>query len=99
MPYEIVFARETREHLEWLSARQRAIVLNAVAEQLAHQPSVETRNRKPLRPNELADWELRVGRLRVYYDVSDQPEPVVRVKAVGIKEREQVWIGGKVVRL
>jgi hypothetical protein len=29
----------------------------------------ETRNRKPLRDNPLADWELRVGRFRVFYEV------------------------------
>ena len=56
------------------TARQRAIVLDAVDEQLTHQPTVETRNRKPMRPNPLAPWELRIGVLRVYYDVEDIPE-------------------------
>ena len=39
-------------------------------------------------------WELRVGDLRVYYDVSDSPDPVVLVLAVGVKVHNIVRIGG-----
>jgi mRNA-degrading endonuclease RelE of RelBE toxin-antitoxin system len=67
-------------------------VLNAVDEQLQHEPAVETRNRKPMRPNPLAPWELRVGDVRVYYEV-DAAESVVHVLAVGIKDRNKVRIG------
>ncbi len=56
-------------------------MVDAVEEQLAHQPTMEKRNSKPLRPNPVAHWELRVGDLRVYYDIEDEPEPVVHVRA------------------
>jgi mRNA-degrading endonuclease RelE of RelBE toxin-antitoxin system len=85
--------------LRALTARQQAIVLNAVDRQLAHQPTVETRNRKPMRPNPVAPWELRIGNLRVYYDVEEEPEPAVYVRAVGIKERNRVRIGKEVIQL
>lgn len=52
-----------------------------------------------MRTNPLATWELRIGKLRVYYDVEEQPEPLVRILAIGIKERNQVWIGNKRVNL
>jgi len=68
--------------------------LDTVDEQLTYQPTVETKNRKPMRPNPLAPWELRIGDLRVYYDVEEDPEPVVYINAVGIKERNQVRIAG-----
>jgi len=55
------------EHLAGLSPRDRATLVDAVAEQLSHQPTLETRNRKPLEENELAPWVLRVGHRRVYY--------------------------------
>jgi hypothetical protein len=58
----------------------------------------ETRNRKPMRPN-LAPWELRLGNLRVYVDVVIDPEPVVVVLAVGVKERNAVRIGKAVINL
>jgi hypothetical protein len=44
-----------------LTARQRATVFDAVERQLADEPSKETRNRKPLKPNPVAPWELQVG--------------------------------------
>jgi mRNA-degrading endonuclease RelE of RelBE toxin-antitoxin system len=75
------------------------IVLDTVDEQLMYQPTVETKNRKPMRPNPLAPWELRIGDLRVYYDVEDEPEPVVYINAVGVKERNQVRIAGEVYDL
>ena len=75
------------------------MVLDTVEEQLAHEPTVETRNRKPMRPNPVAPWEPRIDPLRVYYDVQEEPEQVVKVRAVGIKERNQVRIGGEVIEL
>jgi hypothetical protein len=56
------------------------------------EPTVETRNRKLMRPNPLAPWELRIGRLRVHYEVSDDPAPIVTVRAFGIKVRNRVRI-------
>lgn len=85
-------------HLRFLPARQQAIVLDTVDEQLIYQPQVETRNRKLMRSNPLALWELRIGDLRVYYDV-EEPEAVVYINAVGIKERNQVRIAGEVYDL
>jgi len=95
--YRIEYTTETKGHFQALSARQRSILLDAVEVQLASQPAVQTRNRKPMRPNPLATWELRVGNLRVYYDVIDKAHPTVVVRAVGVKEREQVRIGGRQV--
>ena len=47
-------------------------------------PGTETRHRKPLEPNELAEWEVRIGAYRVFYDV-DTTEATVKIKAVGSK--------------
>ncbi len=96
MPYEIEYSPEAEDHSRALTARQQAIVLEAVDAQLSHEPTVETRNRKHMRPNSLAPWELRIGNLRVYYDVQTELSPTVLVRAVGIKERNRVRIGGKV---
>ena len=95
MPYQIVYSPATEDHLRALTARQRTTVFDNVDRQLAHQPNVETRNRKPMRPNPIAPWELRIGILRVYYDIEEQPEPRVTVVAVGKKLRNRVIIGGE----
>lgn len=93
--YVIEYTPATEAHFRFLTARQQVIVFDTVDEQLTHQPLVETRNRKPMRPNPLAPWELRIGNLRVYYDVGMTEEQVVSILAVGIKRRNRVYIGGK----
>ncbi len=98
MAYEITFAKDVAAHLDALTARQEAAVLDAIEEQLAHQPTTKTRNRKPMDPDKrfyIAPWELRVGELRVYYVVSETPKPVVVIMAVGVKVRDRVRIAGK----
>jgi len=52
-----------------------------------------------MRPNPLAPWELRIGNLRIYYDVEEDPESIVYINAVGIKDRNRVRIGGEVFDL
>jgi len=99
LQYRIEYSPETVNHFRVLTTRQQVTVLNTVEKQLRYQPAVETRNRKPMRPNPLAPWELRIGDLRVYYDIEDEPDHVVYIRAVGIKERNNVRIGKEVMKL
>jgi mRNA-degrading endonuclease RelE of RelBE toxin-antitoxin system len=85
--------------MEWLSPRDRTTLFEALDRRLAYEPTVENRNRKRLRPNPVAPWELRVGRLRVYFDVEDSPRRVVTIQAVGVKDRNRVLIRGEEVEL
>jgi mRNA-degrading endonuclease RelE of RelBE toxin-antitoxin system len=97
--YRIEYSPTAEEHLRALSAGERATVFDSIDEQLGQQPALETRNRKPMRPNPLAPWELRIGDLRVYYDIADEPERVVTIVAIGIKDRNSLRIGGEEVQL
>lgn len=99
MTYEVEFALSVKAHLEALTTRERSTVLNAIERQLAHEPLLETRNRKPLRPNPIAPWELRIGKLRVFYEVAHGELAVVRILAVGKKDRNIVRIAGKEIEL
>lgn len=74
-------------------------MLDAIEVQLTHEPLVETRNRKPLRPNPVAPWELRVGTLRVFYEVSSEEPSVVNILAVGQKDGNVLRIAGKEIKL
>ena len=67
MTYDTSFATSVARHLNFLTAAERRTVLAAIERQLVHEPMAETRNRKPLRPNPLAPWKLRIGALRVFY--------------------------------
>ena len=97
MRFAIEFAESVAGQLLALARAERVRVLDAVELQLGHEPLQETRNRKPLRPNPVAPWELRVGRLRVFYEVTSAR--VVRVIAVGKKERNILRIGKREVKL
>jgi len=96
--YAIKFTGQAYKHLEAISRRDRNLILDAIREQLPQTPDEETRNRKLLRDNPVADWELRVGQYRLFYDV-DGANRVVRVLAVGRKERNRLIIGGQEVVL
>lgn len=99
MPYTVEFAESVEDHFLALTARDRTTALAAINRQLLHEPVRETRNRKPLRPNPVAPWELRVGELRVFYEVAGADSGVVRILAVGRKRRNVLMIGGKEIRL
>ena len=73
-------------------------MLDEVDVQLLHQPTVVTRNRKALQPNSLARFELRIGVLRVDYEV-DEGRRVVEIRAIGVKDRNRISIGGEEIDL
>jgi mRNA-degrading endonuclease RelE of RelBE toxin-antitoxin system len=98
LAFAIEYSPDALEHLRALNAGEQKSVLDAVDDQLRRQPGVETRNRKPMRPNPIAPWELRIGHLCVYYEVGGA-ERIVRVLAVGVKDRNVVRIGGEVIGL
>lgn len=101
MAYTIEFAESVKAHLEALTAKQRVTVLAKIESHLTSQPLVETRNRKPLRPNPVAPWELRVGQLRVFYDVSEGPPATIRIssrRCQGAERRSDRWGGDSAVK-
>lgn len=98
MPYRIAFEPDAAEQLGEFSARERATVLDQVEAQLTHQAEIETRNRKRFRANPLAPWELRIGGLRVFYDV-DKERSHVRIVAIGRKIQNRLIIGREEVDL
>ena len=76
------------------------MIFDAIEDQLRNDATTETRNRKRLSENELADWELRVADFRVFYDVLDEGDSLsVKVKAIGHKVHNKLFVGEKEVRL
>ena len=94
MPYEILVHERAVEEIEALRSFEQRQVMDAIEEQLTHQPAVSTRRRKclqgltPAFEHVLPVWEIRVGTLRVFYDV-DEAAVQVNVRAVRRKERGQ----------
>ncbi len=92
--FEVKFTASALDDLDFFKPYEQNRILDAVEQQLPHKPLTPTRHRKELRPNPLSAWELQVGKYRVFYDV-EREEQVVRVKAVGWKEHNQLFIRGK----
>jgi len=63
--FEIRFTSESLNDIRWFKRADRRRVMADVETLLPHEPATETRNRKRLRPNRLAEWELRMGHFRV----------------------------------
>ena len=99
MQYTIEFAESVKEQLKTFTANQRATIFDSIEKQLSYEPLVETRNRKPLRPNPVAPWELRIGSLRVFYEVVSEEPNTVRILAVGQKKGNKLIIAGKEIEL
>lgn len=100
MAFEINFTSNAANHVRAYRKFEQKIILDAIEEQLSCEPTVETRNRKRLGENELSDWELRIDNYRVFYDVFIKDEDrIVQIKAVGHKEHNTLYIGGKEFQL
>ena len=99
MPYTVEFAQSVERHFRVLTARERTTILGAIGRQLHREPFKETRHRKPLRPNPVAPWELRVGQLRVFCEVAGAQSGVDRILAAGRTRRNVLLIGDKEIRL
>lgn len=92
--YQLQFSPEADEDLRWFRKFDQKRVLEEIAKQLSHQPDQQTRNRKRLRPNNLAEWELRIETFRVFYEVY-VANAMVKIAAVGYKEGNKLLIRGE----
>ncbi|HUY33318.1 MAG TPA: type II toxin-antitoxin system RelE/ParE family toxin [Pirellulales bacterium] len=85
--FGIDYAFSVAEDLAELRAHHRKRILDQIDEQLTHQPTEETRNKKIVRglvppwEHEEPVWELRVGEFRVFYDVNEEKARVT-VRAI-----------------
>ncbi len=100
MSFEIIYDGEIRKHLASIERKYHSLIRQTVENQLKYEPNTETRNRKPLfRPSVFGEstWEIRFGpdnRFRVFYR-SDPSAGEVRILAVGVKLKDQLFIGGE----
>jgi mRNA interferase RelE/StbE len=90
MPFDIILAPEAVEDLKRIRAHLRAAVRTALETHLRHQAEKPSRNRiKRLRGLRRPQYRLRVGEVRVFYDVSGT---TVEVLAVVAKSETETWL-------
>ena len=96
--FEIKFTEQAIADLKLLKKAERRSIMSELEANLIKEPAVETRNLKKLRPNQLAEWELRLGDFRIFYDV-DPDNALIKIQAVGYKEGSRLIIQGKEYKL
>ena len=92
MAFHISITADAESQWRALSARQQRLLDAAIQSRLVHQPTIPTKAVKKLRPNPFAEFELRVGDLRVLYNV-EGTEVVLLV--VGRKTGNKLIVEGK----
>src|SRR5262247_3627726 len=90
MRFEIVLASEAARAMRALPARSRAEVRDAIETHLRHEPRKVSKSRiKRLRGMSQPQFRLRVGDIRVFYDVTDE---AVEILAIVTKAQAQEWL-------
>ncbi len=96
--FQIEFTPESFEDLQLLKPSAQRQIIQTIKRQLQHEPLQPTRNRKKLRPNNIAEWELRIEIFRVFYDVNETLS-IVKISAIGYKQGNQLFIHGEEYQL
>jgi len=90
MPFSVILAPEAAKSLRRLQAHIRAEVKDALEIHLRHAPTKVSKSRiKRLRGMSQPQFRLRVGDIRVFYDVT---ETTVEILAIVAKEEAQAWL-------
>lgn len=90
MRFAIVLAPEAVEDLRILKANLRAEVRQVIEEHLRHEPRKASKSRiKRLRGLSRPQYGLRVGEVRVFYDVAGD---AVEVLAIVAKSEAESWL-------
>lgn len=92
--FHIDVAEGAEADLRWFSTYARRIILDGIEVHLQFQPTSGTRRLKPLRPNPVAGWELRLGDYRVLFDV-DETQRIVTVQVIGQKQGNRFLVQGQ----
>ncbi len=83
------------DDLQALGIKQVRAVLKEASTRLAENPLAQTRHLKTLRPNPVAERELRLfGRYRVLFTVAEA-EATVAIVLVGEKRGNSLYVQGK----
>jgi mRNA-degrading endonuclease RelE of RelBE toxin-antitoxin system len=83
------------EHLRWFGKKAGRKLLQEALQHLERDPLAETKNMKSLRPNPVAQRELRLlGKYRVLFSV-DEDEQIATIILVGEKRGNRLLVMGE----
>jgi len=95
MPWTVVLKPSVINDLLWFGKKVGRLLLDESERQLSLDPLAETKNMKTLRPNKVAQRELRLfGKYRVLFN-PDQQKHEVTIILVGEKRGASLIVQGK----
>jgi mRNA-degrading endonuclease RelE of RelBE toxin-antitoxin system len=97
MRFVIQFRESAKDDLNYFSAREQRIILAGIRRNLNDDADGESKKRKKLRTNEIAAWELKLGKYRVFYDIENSV--TVKVIAIGYKDHNELYIKGERIEI
>jgi mRNA-degrading endonuclease RelE of RelBE toxin-antitoxin system len=98
MAWTVVLKESVIDDLRWFGRKDGRLLLAAAEERLAADPTAETRHMKTLRPNPVAQRELRLfGKYRVLFN-ADAAARAVTVVLVGEKRGDALIVRGEEFR-
>jgi len=97
MRYQVSLTESAKRDIAHFEAHEQRRIVAGIIAHLKADAEARTRKKKPLRPNPIAPWELRLDRYRVFYSI--EAGGIVKVVAVGHKEHNNLFIRGRQVQL
>ena len=82
--FDIKFTQHAIEDLQAFPKSEQQWIVTTLESALTSDATLESEHRRRLHPNGPAEWEIRLGQIRVFYDV-DVPTATVKIEAVGKK--------------
>ncbi len=92
--YSIDYTSAAIQDLTYFQKHEQVKILEGIEIQLRHEPTTETRNRKRMRANDIAEWELRISKFRILYDVDNQVR-IVEIQRIAEKRSHEFFFRGK----
>jgi mRNA-degrading endonuclease RelE of RelBE toxin-antitoxin system len=95
----VVRSQTLLKDLRWLGRKHERLLLKEALRRLEQDPLASTRNMKDLRPNPVAQRELRLfGQYRLFFNVDPADHAVTLVRA-GRKRGSRLFMRGETARL
>lgn len=96
MLHRITVTENAERQFKTFSARDQKSIADGIAKRLLHEPTKESKAIKKLRTNPFAEFELRLGKFRVLYNVhvADPADPEVILLLFGEKVGNRLIVEG-----
>lgn len=96
MAFTVIIKPRAEGDIQYYRVSEQRVIIDGIKQHLRDEPTVVSKRKKQLRPNQIAPWELRVDIYRVFYEVD---KTTVHVVSVGHKVHNTLYIRGKEVDL